>query len=305
MSTSLLGTAGGDGKKNKKPDAMCEICGKRESKYCCPKCDKKTCSLDCVKEHKEATGCTGKRDRTAFLGRGELDERSLLSDYKFLEQVKLAEDVAKRAKPPAPKSELPHYLQSFIYQARRRGVQLHLLAPGMERRRSNTSRYDNKSQILSWRLEWSFVGAGSRTADTKVSEETIVEGVLAAHLTPPPGAALKTLELQRYADCGRENLVVLMRKERTPANSPLYYRIDCRRPLREVLQGKVIVEFPVLLVLLPEEAEGYNLVEEGKGEAMGHEEGPPHGKGEEEVPETALASKEVVADLDKQDTPAT
>ena len=250
-----------------KPAVMCEVCKEKQTKYCCPKCNKKTCSLDCVKEHKEATGCTGKRDRTAFLGRGELNERSLLSDYKFLEEVKIAEDAAKRAKPPAPKAELPHHLQSLIYQARRRGVQLHLLAPGMERRRSNTSRYDNKSQVFNWRLEWNFVGADCCTSDTKVSEEILLAGILAAHLTPPPGAVLKTPELQRYAECGIENLVVLMRKERTPANSPLYYKVDCQRPLREVLQGKVIVEYPVLLVLLPKEVDGYKLVEENKVEA--------------------------------------
>lgn len=29
--------------------------------------------------HKQQSGCSGKRDRTAFLGRAQLDERSLLS----------------------------------------------------------------------------------------------------------------------------------------------------------------------------------------------------------------------------------
>ncbi len=29
--------------------SVCQVCGERDSKYCCPRCDKKTCSLDCVK----------------------------------------------------------------------------------------------------------------------------------------------------------------------------------------------------------------------------------------------------------------
>ncbi len=37
--------------------------------------------------HKEATGCSGKRDRTAFVGRAAFDERTFLSDYRFLEEV--------------------------------------------------------------------------------------------------------------------------------------------------------------------------------------------------------------------------
>jgi hypothetical protein len=242
--------------------SLCDVCKEKPSKYCCPRCDKKTCSLECVKQHKEATGCSGKRDRTAFVGRGDLDERSLMSDYKFLEQVKLAEDVAKRAKPPAPRAELPHFLQSLVHQARRRGVQLHLLSPGMERRRNNTTRYDNKSQIVSWRIEWNFVGASLSAANTRVSEQVKLREILAAHLTPPHGAALKTPELQRYADCGIDDLTVVMRKERTPANAQLYYQIDITgKTLGEVLQGKVIVEYPVLLVLLPEEVGGYTLIE--------------------------------------------
>jgi len=258
-----------EGSKNSA--SLCAVCNKRPFKYCCPRCDRKTCSLDCVKQHKETTGCTGKRDRTAFVGRGDLDERSLMSDYKFLEQVKLAEDVAKRAKPPAPRAELPHFLQSLVHQARRRGAQLHLLSPGMERRRSNTTRYDNKTQIVSWRIEWNFVGASCSAANARVSEEFKLQNILAAHLTPSHGAVLKSPELQRYADCGIDNLTVVMRKEKTPANAVLHYKIDIlEKTLGEVLQGKVIIEYPVLLVLLPEEVEGYKIIEEKENDQKEH-----------------------------------
>lgn len=99
---------------------MCEVCGKFPSKYCCPRCQTRSCGLECVKgaprrvggsirhmhrahepwvrhapqwhaihvmphhmlqiaAHKEQSGCTGKRDRTAFVGRGELNEKALMS----------------------------------------------------------------------------------------------------------------------------------------------------------------------------------------------------------------------------------
>lgn len=29
--------------------AACQVCGKAAAKYCCPRCDRRTCSLDCVK----------------------------------------------------------------------------------------------------------------------------------------------------------------------------------------------------------------------------------------------------------------
>ena len=82
------------------------------------------CLLPCRRPraaHKDASGCSGKRDRTAFVGRSDFDERTFFSDYRFLEEVKLADDVAKRSKPPAPKLELPQFLQTLQYQARRYG----------------------------------------------------------------------------------------------------------------------------------------------------------------------------------------
>lgn len=115
--------------------------------------------------HKDASGCSGKRDRTAFVGRGEFDERTFMSDYRFLEDVQLAEDIAKRSKPPAPKLDMPQFLQTLVYQARRRGIQLHILPPGMEKRRTNSTRYDGRQQTLYWHIDWRFpaadVGASS------------------------------------------------------------------------------------------------------------------------------------------------
>jgi len=140
----------------------------------------------------------------------------LRADYRFLEEVKLADDVAKRSKPPAPRPELPAHLQALVHQARRRGVQLHLLAPGMERRRSNTSRLDGRQQLLLWRVEWAFPAAQCRVANARVNDNLTLAQVLGPHLTPPPGSAMKTPELQEYADAGLGQLTVVMRKDLTP-----------------------------------------------------------------------------------------
>lgn len=241
--------------------ARCQVCSQAAAKYCCPRCDKRTCSLDCVKAHKDASGCSGKRDRTAFVGRSDFDERTFFSDYRFLEEVKLADDVAKRSKPPAPKLELPQFLQTLQYQARRRGVQLHILSPGMEKRRTNTTRYDGRMQTLQWHVEWRFpAAAGAKAVDHKVHENTLVSELLRGHLALQPGEAAKHHALREYNEAGLGALTVLMRKERTPANAVEYYEIDATRPLRTQLAGKVIVEFPTFIVLLPREREGYTIL---------------------------------------------
>jgi len=36
---------------------VCGVCGDAEAKYKCPRCAKRTCSLKCVKAHKQADEC--------------------------------------------------------------------------------------------------------------------------------------------------------------------------------------------------------------------------------------------------------
>ena len=61
---------------------------------------------------------------------------------------------------------LAGWLAAFL-PACRRGVQLHILSPGMEKRRTNTTRYDGRMQLLHWHVEWSFPAAGVKVADNK------------------------------------------------------------------------------------------------------------------------------------------
>ena len=58
-------------------------------------------------------------------------------------------------------------LLCFFMFLRRRGVQLHILSPGMEKRRTNTTRYDGRMQLLHWHIEWSFPAVGIKVADSK------------------------------------------------------------------------------------------------------------------------------------------
>jgi hypothetical protein len=49
------------------------------AKYTCPCCGNRTCSVACVKKHKETTSCTGKRDRTAFVDITSFDDSDMFS----------------------------------------------------------------------------------------------------------------------------------------------------------------------------------------------------------------------------------
>lgn len=69
--------------------SLCETCNVTESKYTCPACQMRTCSLPCVREHKKSTGCAGSRLALATPGpmqpSNTYTEQLFLRDYSFLE----------------------------------------------------------------------------------------------------------------------------------------------------------------------------------------------------------------------------
>lgn len=75
---------------------LCQICNTHESKYKCPKCGMKTCSLACCKQHKADNCCDGKRDKASFVGIKEFNENNLRNDYHFLENVLGSKKSAER-----------------------------------------------------------------------------------------------------------------------------------------------------------------------------------------------------------------
>lgn len=59
-----------------------------EPKYKCPGCSARTCSLPCVKRHKQRADCSGKRDPTKFVKRSELATPAGIDhDYNFLSGI--------------------------------------------------------------------------------------------------------------------------------------------------------------------------------------------------------------------------
>lgn len=239
----------------------CQQCQQQASKYCCPACSFRSCSLGCSQVHKVATGCTGKRSRTAFVPLCTFSDRELLSDYRLLEETARAHDVAQRTKPPAPSWCLPKHLEMLRDQAQRRGIKLELMQPGMARRRRNSSRYEVRTRTVLWHLEWHFPTTGREVHSPQVKENTVLAEVLRELTAIKLGNAARRHELRAYADAGVPNLHVLLRREHCQANALEYYKLDQSKPLRTQLPGLSIVEYPTLVVLLPDELSTYKLAE--------------------------------------------
>jgi len=72
-------------KRNKENDNICQICKINKYKYTCPKCFIKTCSVNCVKNHKKRFKCNGIRDKFKKISKNtDYNEKVFFRDMKYL-----------------------------------------------------------------------------------------------------------------------------------------------------------------------------------------------------------------------------
>ena len=66
----------------------CCIC-QSPKKYKCPECERLSCSVACVKEHKSLFGCTGSslKKHIAFVSKDSFNEKNFRRDIHFIEQL--------------------------------------------------------------------------------------------------------------------------------------------------------------------------------------------------------------------------
>jgi hypothetical protein len=208
----------------------CKECKQKESVYQCPECDVRTCSMECVKSHKNRTGCTGKRNRGAFLPLCRMTDSSLRSDYFLLEEVldRMPRD-PKRVKVENPSKMARRVLQ----QCKRREIQLQVMPPMMERHKTNTSWYSAPRDTITWKVEVILhPSLGTITFQLSENEENVI-----THIRNQFDKVNMTLN-------GVHHLFV--KQLPTSAKSPCYFELHDTDSLRRFLPKKAVVEHPTI-----------------------------------------------------------
>ncbi|XP_022094605.1 box C/D snoRNA protein 1-like [Acanthaster planci] len=239
----------------------CEICEQVKTKYTCPRCSVKTCSLHCVKRHKASTNCSGVRDKTAYVSVKDFTDRHLLSDYRFLEDVDRKAYSAITDDTPGwhPYKKKFNQLRNLCQS---RSTSLKLLPPSFSRHKENTTWVNKRERVINWRVHWKFPQSDAEYIDKSVREDQTLFDILATHLDPVKGDPVHRQRLKRYCHQGFEELRLYMKVEGRPANSLRYHKLDLNAMLRENLSGKCLIEFPVIYVVLKEWADGYEAPEQ-------------------------------------------
>ncbi|XP_059651808.1 uncharacterized protein LOC132299295 [Cornus florida] len=245
---------------NSNQPAICEECKSNPSKYKCPGCAIRSCSLPCVKAHKQRTGCTGKRHRTDFIPISQFDDNLLLSDYNMLEDSKRVAESAQRMREKLcgySHFRLPSHLQRLRSAAASRRTKLLFHSSGMTKRKTNQSCYNNRKKFICWTIEWRFHSTDIVLIDHRVHENTNLYSVIENHLKPGPW----NHRLRQFCEEPLDSLKFFIRKYPKGPRSP-FRELDLKSPICQQLADLVILEYPVIYVFLPSHSNNFEVIKD-------------------------------------------
>ena len=143
------------------PRPLCSACSHHTSIYTCPRCAARTCSLHCSRSHKSTNGCTGERNKAAYVPMNQYGWGTMMNDYVFLEEVgRRVGDWGKqimrggygstntrqgsRGRPGRGRYGGGTKRDTLRLQLEARDIDMELLPTGMERRKINQSFWEPK-----------------------------------------------------------------------------------------------------------------------------------------------------------------
>lgn len=161
----------GTGSAPEKPE--CVVCTS-PSRYSCPQCNRKTCSLECVRRHKMQFECEGKSRQFSFVPVQQMDESLLLRDVAFLSEVTehLSSTVVSKSETKRKRADLPPRLSTLLKKAAEGNTLVITSPPGLARFKENSSRWNKQSCSIQWRVEWKIM---QNMQETKFSETAVDE----------------------------------------------------------------------------------------------------------------------------------
>ncbi|RVE73587.1 hypothetical protein OJAV_G00032690 [Oryzias javanicus] len=236
----------------------CGVCGSEKAKYRCPACLTHSCSLLCVKKHKEDSGCSGVRNKTAFVALSHFDEMTLLSDYRFLEDTGRFSDGASRdSLVRAPRTTFK--IKLLAAQARKMNITLRFLPLTFTKRRENSTVFNPRDQMFLWHLKLMFPQSSSEFSQRRVPDGHTLKQILTTYIHPTESDPVFRQKLKMYVNASSEDVKVYMKAEGRKANSVRYHELDTEKSLKDNLSFKMLIEYPVLHVVLRDHWKDYPL----------------------------------------------
>lgn len=249
---------------------LCEVCDDRPAQYTCPKCEVKTCCINCLTIHKKELDCTGIRDKTKFIPIKSMTEMDFMSDYTFLEECTRYVSNRKSDKLKMYtrfNKSLPTHLYRLRSAALERKITLRFLLRIFTRHKENTTIYDQKIKKIYWHIEWIFPMANNlKCIDERADENVLLSDLLNKYLMATNNVITAIPKpLEYYQSRGIAGIRIFLKAEGIKRCKNRYFELKSNKTLNENLCGKTIVEFPTIFVVYKDiDAYNFDVIDSGK-----------------------------------------
>ncbi|XP_055326268.1 box C/D snoRNA protein 1-like [Sitodiplosis mosellana] len=238
----------------------CEVCNSNPAKYTCPKCEVKTCQIECLRIHKKELDCDGIRDKTKYIPLKQLTEADLMNDYVFLESCSnytSARRTDRIKRYTASDRSLPVPLMKLKKAAVERQIKLEFLLPNFDKHKSNKTYYDWASKVIYWCIEWRFINAHNKIIiDERCCESKLMTELIGKYFDNSDSIS----SLGCYRSKGLDQVILLLKAEGTRKSKKRFFTMDASKTLQENLKGKNIVEYPVFYVVFASDVHTYDII---------------------------------------------
>ena len=267
-------------------NTVCTICHENKSKYTCPACEIKTCSLQCYNKHKYERDCTGKVDSNKYLNRSELasDPVHLNRDYNFLNNVdrkihvgkedivKLAKNVFKRTRNQLRASGNKRhkhndedntdkrimavkkvFLSEPTISIKRENTLIVLLPIGMSRSNTNKTGFDKKLNSFVWTIEWIVLNDQGEQM-TKFISYRLKESLILQDSVP-----MNIINNKLNEPVEKSHLKFYLHDV---IHKNKMIRLNSEEKISDVLKDKIVLEYPTIYVTANDECLQDRIIDE-------------------------------------------
>ncbi|KAI9311696.1 hypothetical protein BX666DRAFT_1994556 [Dichotomocladium elegans] len=253
-------------------DPLCQVCNTQVSKYTCPRCQMRTCSVACVKQHKQDNNCSGERSKTHFVARDQYNYSTMMSDYVYLEDVGRQSDTLIRERMRSDALEPRQKVfrdRALLKKIRFTGVDYDMLPVGMSRHKINQTNYSTNFHTIFWTIECFFCRHGKveRIVEHSFPSSRPLRSffdnlLISEHPQGKGSFSTYRYQVRDFVEAGIDQFVVGLKKPHGPKNTYVDLTPHLNRFFKDILRGERIIEFPTLYIWLQGEVdEGATLVE--------------------------------------------
>ncbi|KAI8070605.1 uncharacterized protein B0P05DRAFT_550358 [Gilbertella persicaria] len=243
---------------------LCQLCQTNDWIYTCPRCLIHTCSVDCVKKHKQEEECSGIRDKTSYVALQKYNEANMMSDYTYLEDVSRQTDNFTRSRldnlrdlKAKGAENRARTLSKFANQL---GIHFSYLPIGMSRSKLNQTNYSKNLKQIFWSVEVNFCKDQKRERYIEHSFPSnkpfyaFFENLLLCN-NPQGKGAYATIrhQLRNFIVAGIDQFVIALKKEKAPRGHFVDMTTVLHALFRDVLKDEQVIEFPIFYIWLKQD----------------------------------------------------